>query len=215
MKSTKLHIPTPCSEDFTTMKSTETGAFCDKCAHEVIDFTNSSQEEISEIIKAKGGERICGRINSTSTKQKYSLNLLKIAASLAFLPMSDLVFSQEDTSAINLLEEKVVDFKYTLQGIVLDINGEPIPFTRVFIRGEYLIGGETDFNGNFHFDIPDSFWNNSDSLKVEFNNPEFKDQVRYVIRESENTTILNVTMPMSDEELFIIGLIIYDPMIDH
>ncbi|UKN01537.1 hypothetical protein K6119_17580 [Paracrocinitomix mangrovi] len=58
----KIQIPTPCSEDWNKMTPTEKGAFCDKCAFEVIDFTNQSPEEIKETLKARSGQRTCGHI---------------------------------------------------------------------------------------------------------------------------------------------------------
>ncbi|MFT5779486.1 MAG: hypothetical protein ACI837_002445, partial [Crocinitomicaceae bacterium] len=40
-----IKIKEPCSEDFAKMTPTQQGAFCDKCAMEVYDFTNKSTQE--------------------------------------------------------------------------------------------------------------------------------------------------------------------------
>lgn len=61
--STKIHIPTPCSEDWSKMTPTDKGAFCDKCAFEVIDFTNQSPEEIRDTLRERSGQRTCGHIS--------------------------------------------------------------------------------------------------------------------------------------------------------
>lgn len=62
---TKINIPSPCTEDFSKMSSTEKGAFCDKCAFEVIDFTNHSPEEIKATLKSRMGQKTCGHISKT------------------------------------------------------------------------------------------------------------------------------------------------------
>ena len=49
-----LQIQKPCSENWNFMNATEKGAYCQKCATEVIDFTSKSQEEIKSVIKRKG-----------------------------------------------------------------------------------------------------------------------------------------------------------------
>lgn len=53
-------IGIPCSEDRTNMTPTESGAYCQKCAMEVIDFTRMSTDEIKRILYASKGERVCG-----------------------------------------------------------------------------------------------------------------------------------------------------------
>ena len=54
-----LTIPKPCSEDWNEMNETQKGAFCKRCAKEVIDFSQTSKLELSR--KIKKGENICGR----------------------------------------------------------------------------------------------------------------------------------------------------------
>lgn len=64
MKS-RIDIPTPCSEDWNKMTPTEKGAFCDKCAFEVIDFTHLSPEDIKMTLKQRMGQKTCGHISRT------------------------------------------------------------------------------------------------------------------------------------------------------
>ena len=60
----KIHIPNPCSENWNEMTRTEKGAFCNKCAIDVMDFTNKSPFEIRNILseKFKRKEHSCGKI---------------------------------------------------------------------------------------------------------------------------------------------------------
>jgi hypothetical protein len=59
-----IKIKEPCSEDFAKMTPTQQGAFCDKCAMEVYDFTNKSTQEIKNVLALSLGGRVCGRLGS-------------------------------------------------------------------------------------------------------------------------------------------------------
>lgn len=62
----KFHIPEPCNENWNEMSPTEKGAFCQKCALEVTDFTNMSPFEIRDVLteKYQKKERNCGHIKA-------------------------------------------------------------------------------------------------------------------------------------------------------
>ncbi len=64
-----LQIQKPCSENWNLMNATEKGAYCQKCATEVIDFTSKSQEEIKSVIKRIGGSTFCSRISNSQLNQ--------------------------------------------------------------------------------------------------------------------------------------------------
>lgn len=64
-----LQIQKPCSENWNFMNATEKGAYCQKCATEVIDFTSKSQEEIKSVIKRKGAFTFCSRISNSQLNQ--------------------------------------------------------------------------------------------------------------------------------------------------
>lgn len=67
-----LQIEKPCTENWKQMNATQRGAFCQKCATEVIDFTNKSTEEIKSVFRSMAGQSMCSRI---STQQLDDLNL--------------------------------------------------------------------------------------------------------------------------------------------
>lgn len=54
------------------MNPTEKGAFCGKCATQVVDFTNKSNEEIKSVFRSLIGQPVCGKI---TTGQMESLNI--------------------------------------------------------------------------------------------------------------------------------------------
>lgn len=60
-----ISIPEPCSENWNEMTPTEKGAFCQKCALEVIDFTNKSSDEIRQVLVQNIGNHSCMRIKNT------------------------------------------------------------------------------------------------------------------------------------------------------
>ncbi|MBD3636728.1 MAG: hypothetical protein HUJ25_05245 [Crocinitomicaceae bacterium] len=62
---TKISIPSPCSEDWNKMTPTKKGAYCDKCAFEVIDFTEQTPEEIRATLKSRIGSKTCAHISKT------------------------------------------------------------------------------------------------------------------------------------------------------
>lgn len=66
-----IGIKEPCTENWNEMTPTERGAFCQKCATQVYDFTNKSNQEIKAALKSLIGQPVCGRITST---QEQTLN---------------------------------------------------------------------------------------------------------------------------------------------
>jgi hypothetical protein len=66
-----IGINKPCSENWNEMSKNEQGAFCQKCASQVYDFTNKSSLEIKQSLHALIGQPVCGRITS---KQEMELN---------------------------------------------------------------------------------------------------------------------------------------------
>jgi hypothetical protein len=69
MKNIGIHEP--CSENWNAMAPTEQGAFCQKCATQVYDFTGKSGQEIKETLRSLIGQPVCGRITAS---QEAALN---------------------------------------------------------------------------------------------------------------------------------------------
>ena len=66
-------MPHPCSEDFSQMRKTEIGAFCDKCSTETIDLFKLNKQQVNNLLLQSklNGTEICGRI---SNQQMNELN---------------------------------------------------------------------------------------------------------------------------------------------
>jgi len=57
-----IHIPNPCPEKWSDMSPTTDGAFCSKCATEVLDFSNLSPEEIKASLQKAMGRKVCAKM---------------------------------------------------------------------------------------------------------------------------------------------------------
>ncbi|MDF3025810.1 MAG: hypothetical protein K0S23_117 [Fluviicola sp.] len=57
-----------CSEDWNKMTPTEKGAFCQKCAKQVYDFTTKSTNEIKHTLLELKGQEVCGRMTLTQER---------------------------------------------------------------------------------------------------------------------------------------------------
>ncbi|WP_343632320.1 T9SS type A sorting domain-containing protein [Fluviicola sp.] len=66
-----IGIQTPCSEDWTKMTPSEKGAFCQKCAKHVHDFSNKSINEIKSTLLELSNQTVCVRM---TTSQEDALN---------------------------------------------------------------------------------------------------------------------------------------------
>ncbi len=90
-KTISINVPEPCHEGWENMTPTEKGRFCSSCEKEVIDFSNSTDEDL--VKQLEGKTNVCGRFKGSqldrelTLERKSSLNLLPYAASL-MLPLS-------------------------------------------------------------------------------------------------------------------------------
>ncbi len=57
-----FEIPDPCHEDWNAMSRDEKGRFCGVCSKVVVDFTDHSNAEIADFLRASAGQRVCGRV---------------------------------------------------------------------------------------------------------------------------------------------------------
>jgi hypothetical protein len=66
-----VRIDKPCTENWNEMTPTESGAYCQKCCKQVIDFTNQTNDQIQFALRNSNGEEVCAKI---TTDQLSSLN---------------------------------------------------------------------------------------------------------------------------------------------
>ena len=71
-----------CHENWNDFKQVAGGRLCEKCKHIVHDFTNTTPEEMAEILKNNPG-RICGRFKTSSPQSSFLKRAAVVTASVA------------------------------------------------------------------------------------------------------------------------------------
>jgi hypothetical protein len=71
-----------CGENWNDFKPVAGGRLCEKCKHIVHDFTNTTPEEMAEVLKANPG-RICGRFRTSPPKSSFMKRAAVVTATLA------------------------------------------------------------------------------------------------------------------------------------
>lgn len=109
----KIQIPKPCHENWDAMTSNEKGKFCEICTKTVINFTDSSDEELYNEIKSN--PKICGNFSTHQLNRNIALSVLgKFALGLvATLGISNSANAQELKTEEEL---KKIDLKKGFEG---------------------------------------------------------------------------------------------------
>jgi len=159
MKS-KISIPKPCLENWSTMTEVEKGKLCQICNRKVYDLGILNDYEIIDLLKSE--EKICGRIKKEPiTNYRYTFKKYGIALSLASIfSFTSQIYSKPNLSQISQTEI----FSNKNQNDTIIIKGNvtesklPLPGTTVLLKGT-KIHTQTDFDGNFTIEIPQKFKN--------------------------------------------------------
>ena len=185
-KSYQLNIQEPCSENWNAMQPQDRGKFCMQCSKEVFDFTKLNNKEIVEIIESSKAN-FCGRLSThqlnkpieiPSKKNNFKIVktlaavfLLGSTGSLFAIPLSEktksvsVSKSNKNFKRLDLKQIKTDTLKNTIKGQVLTEFGESL---EGFIFVEELdLMIETDSEGNFEINIPESFLSDYVSLLIE------------------------------------------------
>ncbi len=149
-----IQITEPCSENWNKMTPTEKGAFCQKCALEVNDFTNKSGDEIRDILALNLGSRVCGRIEPKQLDQlnrdfqtwqfssKQSFNRAWIFSLFVVFGMTLFSCEDEKAPAVHAVQQKAQSFFTNLPDeIELSEQGE-----------KQVV--ESPITGQLHIEIP-------------------------------------------------------------
>jgi len=174
-----ITIPKPCSEDWNKMTPTQKGAFCKSCEKEVIDFTHTSNIELSR--KIKKGENMCGRFTANQldtplpsverSTWKRNAAMLGFASVLAL--GTPLTAQEKEPAPIHIPQKPIimgiiapqpvfetVTIKGTIQGINATKQKAYISLVGTDIRTQ------TDLEGNFCLEIPEEHLKNNAALLV-------------------------------------------------
>lgn len=185
MRKISISIPNPCLEDWRMMSPTEKGRFCTSCAKEVIDFSVLDDKTTDGILASKPIGQICGRFNTTqltnnTTVQQIptrSFDLLKVAALLAILPLSDHVLSQTQPISNEVINVETLELSQTiypgkdsltLTGIIKDtVNKVVVKYAKIEVKDrENMLTGYSEFDGRFTLHLPEGFWQRNENLKL-------------------------------------------------
>ena len=169
MKKIQLSIPEPCHQNWDGMTPTQHGRYCNACAKEVIDFSNMSDSDVLNYFLKEKNDTICGRafpdqldrnIYAASQKKKYWQWQYILTAFLFFMKPAKtkaqgaVVYITADTASKgNPLKEKVSNIKkITINGIIKDEKGIPVPFASIKIKGTNK-GSSAKENGSFSLEV--------------------------------------------------------------
>lgn len=138
-----ISIPNPCHENWEEMTTAEKGKFCNKCAKNVIDFTNMPQQEITNYLLKNRNEKVCGRFK----KEQLEDISLKIPAEIfnntysfrktfmliLLIVMGGTFFSCETTthSRSNVGKVIITDTIQKVDSIVSPISNDTIPIFKI------------------------------------------------------------------------------------
>ena len=175
-------LQSPCEADWSQMKQTESGKFCQQCSKEVVDLTNKTNEEAERIIR-ESEVPVCTMLKSSQLQpqQDHRKKILHLLFAL-LITFGTALFSLDAKA-----QEAVEKFKYSseneyqemviVKGKVKDENGEPLPYTAVFLvtESDKPIGVHSDINGNFFLQIPKRLIKKS-LLVISFRMIGFEDQ---------------------------------------
>lgn len=167
----RIHIPTPCHEQWDKMTNVPGGRHCDVCTKVVKDFTRSTNEEILEYMASGNGEEICGRVNTAALDalpaSVYRLNgwgrwwygLLTFLVLLGF--RVDSLWAQNEQlpgSEPGKTKQVRSNAKYHINGKIKTVSGRKLERGRVTVRneGRVLAAVKLDDAGRFRFLIDGS-----------------------------------------------------------
>lgn len=221
MKATKITIPNPCSESWSDMDSQNNGRYCDSCSTVVRDFSKMSDTQLYYILQQSQG-KICGRMNKSQLNRplvepaiQKSPDLLAVVLGLTLLMSVYPSYAQEERGAspeISLIEQLNEDSTKIDLGhdyiqmrfeFIDENTGEPIPFLKAIVQGEYgnfYAGAFSDFDGNAVFQLSPDQFDSADSLRLtsidigdvnlEWNKDWSKDRVNQILLSTEQAEVV-------------------------
>ena len=167
-KAIQIVIPTPCHESWEEMTPVDGGRHCAHCNKRVIDFTQSSDEELYNAVTSANGE-LCGRLLTTQINRPISIpyqphsRLYRIAIAMGL----GLIFTQSPQvlaqNSPPLVQDSLIFGKPKandslnsktsggISGRVIDETKQGIvnAIVQVFKNNTLVGGNVTDYDGNF------------------------------------------------------------------
>ena len=159
-------IPNSCPKSWAAMAPTANGRFCSSCQHEVVDFSQMTEAEVTAwLARPKVGD-VCGFFRAgqfalvAATQPRWRRWLL---AAVAVLGLKPAVMLENATAAPLSIPHGPTEQAdghaapkgtVTIRGRVLDDStGQGVAGAEIFI-GDTAYGAVTDAQGNFSFIMP-------------------------------------------------------------
>ncbi len=170
--NSSLHIklPEPCSEDWDRMTPTNEGRFCGACQHDLVDFTQMSDEELMQFF-LHHHDKVCGRFSETQLDRtiehrenslhflpgRYTKRIVAIAIFMQTLVHNAYTqVSKHKTEVVARNYPAPSKVSRALKGIVQDYhNKKPVSNVMVSILGTD-VRSKTDIHGRFRLPLTDS-----------------------------------------------------------
>jgi hypothetical protein len=175
-KQFRLTIADPCHENWDQMTPAEKGRFCGSCQKQVVDFTGMTDGQIATFFKKTTGS-VCGRFMDDQLDRNIAIPKKRIPWVKYFFQFSLPLFlaslksgAQKSNSRDNLTgnrievqttvgvvlpgpEIEITHFSREIMGVVVDEDGNPVPYASIMIKGTSL-GVQADRDGGFIIEIP-------------------------------------------------------------
>ncbi len=176
MQKLQISIPEPCHENWYAMTPTQQGRFCNACTKEVIDFSMMTDTEVLNYFTSITHEKVCGRalpsqLDRTITwpkepKKKLFWYWNYIVMFFMFFSKANIVKAQGNVRVVTASElsrasvsnvydalackvgEPVKISSWLISGKVTDIDGNPVSFATIKIKG-LPTGLSADANGTY------------------------------------------------------------------
>jgi hypothetical protein len=124
MKNKFIKIDKPCLENWSNMKSNETGNYCNLCSKNVIDFTQLNQYEISKKME-NGNVAICARVTQKQLnspllildlQKEYNIPYSNIAAS--FIIATTIAVNQPIQAKNHQIQTEIIQTEYKISSVI-------------------------------------------------------------------------------------------------
>ncbi|MEO6251951.1 MAG: carboxypeptidase-like regulatory domain-containing protein [Ferruginibacter sp.] len=177
MQKLQLSIPEPCHENWQQMTPTDQGRFCNACAKEVVDFSTMTDMQVLNYFSTLTHEKVCGRALPEQLNRAISrpeAPKKRLFWYWNYIVMFLMLFTKGNTTkaqgGIKLVTQcspvKANDIRgeiatkggikregsRIITGKVTDIDGTPISFASVKIKGTNT-GVSSDVNGTYSIKI--------------------------------------------------------------
>ncbi len=161
----KILLSNPCQQEWSKMKASDKGKFCEKCQKKVHDLTKYSETQLHNTLKKN--EKVCGKLRLSQINKEYKTSTKSffpyfkaLTGLTAFLSIFSSVTAQVDKKEkkgfnTSTIEEKEKKNFIKISGQVVNINNSPLPgVTIVTEKEKKSLGVISDLNGFFSIEVP-------------------------------------------------------------